>query len=207
MNAKMLEMLALKRQEYETCAWELHTWGDLALSKCLWRLGFAPTDFGPYLLGDAAAPLMDSWASNDNWTTPNCMLKHLADAQNSMSQQDSCDTAQQHLAARHDAKLVMGNMLSWHVKTKLLLSAFNNSSALATTAVAEAVVAVEQYQMSIETAQQDMHMVFRPRSPGWLAVIQHRFHVEPPMYIIVMGSLCIVAAAVKVLYPTAWNNS
>jgi hypothetical protein len=130
LSAGLVEQLAKQRKAYEMCAWEVRDYGDRTASACLWRLGFAPTEFSTAAYGDrGTAPRLDSFGKVNNSPTPKALLIRMLQA---MKQPGS----KQHQEVT--------NMLSWHLKERALKKAYNNSMVAATVAVREVIDAVEQ---------------------------------------------------------------
>jgi hypothetical protein len=130
LSAGLVKQLAKKREAYETCVWKVNDYGDRSASTCLWRMGFAPTEFSTSSLGTrTTTPRLDSFGKDNIEPTPKMLLSRLHAA---MQQPGS----EQH-------QNVTG-MLSWHLKERVLKKAYNNSMVAATEAVRNVIHAVEQ---------------------------------------------------------------
>jgi hypothetical protein len=130
LSAGLVEQLARKRHAYETCAWEVRDHGDRTASTCLWRLGFAPTEFSTGAFGNrGTVPRLDSFGIINTEPTPKELLSRVLQAM------------QQPGSKQHQE---VTNMLSWHLKERVLEKAYNESMVAATVAVREVIVAVEQ---------------------------------------------------------------
>jgi hypothetical protein len=124
------ELASTHRAAFEQCLWGLHDYGDRAFTTCLWRLGYAPTDPGPFLVGNTTRPLLDPLGHFTFGATPRQILEQVHDARSGNA------TCQQ----------LVSSMLSWHVKYRALVEHFNGSLAAATPHIVKAIKAVKGFQ-------------------------------------------------------------
>ena len=129
----LLKELAKRRIEFEQCAWNFRedlNFGDMTLSECLWRLGFAPTHPGPYFSGRLPRPMMDPFPEYADFTTPEALMEKIALAES----KDGKPSDKEQLAW----------MVSWHVKERAMLLPM-----LASNEAISAIRALQHYQSKV----------------------------------------------------------